>query len=110
MTNTNDYFSTLTVDAETITEVTEENYKGLLEYFGYTLTGAEYDIEILKQRYNDLLEMWKNHYCRTWEEVEKLGAKATEYETQIEENKEVAKKAKNTIKVIEIYAKIKGWE
>lgn len=110
MTNTNDYISTLTVDAETITEVTEENYKGLLKYFEFTLMGAEYDIEILKERYNDLLEMWKNHYCRTWEEVEKLGAKATEYETQIKENKEVAKKAMHTIDIIKLFAKIKGWK
>lgn len=111
MKNTTDFISTLELyDLDGTYKVSENNYKEVIESLENGIKISENDNDTIEERITALAENWYELEPKTqeaWNEMEKEWDKYTE---QTKENKEYIKKCENTIKIIELFAEVRGWE
>ena len=104
------YFITIKDEEGELKTVTEENYKDIIVDCEYSIKISENDNDLLEDRFEKLAEDWYNLEEKTSEKWAEWNNKAADYEKQKRENKEEIKKCENTIKIIETFAEVNGWE
>lgn len=103
-----DFISTIIMDFNgTQEEISEKNYKVLIQDLESTITVSENDIDIVDERIEELIENFPSRSADNRAEAEK------EYNDLLKRRKEDKKyidKCENTIELIEKIADLRGWE
>lgn len=111
MKNTTDFISTLKVyDLDETYVVSENNYKEILQSLESGIRISEVDNENIEEEVSALIKNWyefKNKTQEAWNKIEKEWDK---YDEQTRENNEYIQKCMNTIKIIELFVEVRGWE
>jgi len=111
MKNTTDFISTLKVhDLDETYVVSENNYKEIIQSLESGITISEVDNENIAEEVTALVESWYELENKTQEAWNKIEKEMEKYAKQTGENEEYIQKCMNTIKIIELFVEVRGWE
>lgn len=102
------FFEVETIGA--IVPISQENYKSVLQEYTYMLRSSEDDKELSEKRFDELTHAWDDAIGKSREFFFELSGKADILVKNIREDEATIKRCKNTIELIELFAKIRGWE
>lgn len=103
-----DFISTIIINFEgTQEEISEKNYKTLLQRLECGITISENDNDIIDERIEELIE---NFPSRSDENRAEMERKYESLQQQRKANREFIRKCENTIELIEKIADLREWE
>lgn len=103
-----DFISTIIIDFEgTREEISEKNYKALLQRLECGITISENDNDIIDERIEELIENFPSRSAENRAEMER---KYESLQQQRKANREFIRKCENTIELIEKIADLREWE
>lgn len=103
-----DFISTIIMDFNGIQEeISEKNYKTLIQDLESTITVSEIDIDIVDERIEELIENFPSRSAENRAEAEK---EYNDLQQQRKEDRDYIRKCENTIELIEKIADLREWE
>lgn len=103
-----DFISTIIINFEgTQKEISEKNYKDILQRLEYDITVSENGNDVIDERIEELIENFPSRSDENYAEMKK---KYESLQQQRKENRKFIRECENTIELIEKIADLREWE